>query len=301
MSAPELLIRGLSAERGGTPVLRQLGMTVPPGEITVLLGPSESGKTTLVRAICGLLRPQQGVIRVGGHDVLAATETELVEIRRGIAVMMGGPTVFDPATFGSLSVLDNLAYAVGKRGVDPLDAELRAMERLRELDLADVAALLPHELPAYARKRLALGRALVLDAPLTILDELDTGLDSSHRAQLLAAVERMHLRSGGTVLITTHDVGFARSLGHRVAILYGGYVVAEGDPDVLLRGIETNEQFEARYLNDDHPHPPVPRGSDRDNDRAFSFDPQLLLFAMAALIVMSAVLLVLGIGGDLPF
>ena len=296
-----MLIRGLSAERGGTPVLRELGMTVPPGEITVLLGPSESGKTTLVRAICGLLRPQRGVIRIGGDDVVAATETELLEIRRGIAVMMGGPTVFDPATFGSLSVLDNLAYALGKRGVDPFDATLRAMERLRELDLAGVAELLPHQLPAYARKRLALARALVLDAPLTILDELDAGLDPPHRAQVLSAVERMHLRTGGTVLITAHDVVFARTLGHRVAILYGGYVVAEGDPDVLLRGIDTNEQFEARYLNYDHPHTPVPRGTDRDNDRSISFDPQLLLFAMAALIIISALLLVLGIGGDLPF
>lgn len=256
MPAPDVQLDDVTTILDNTTVLDRLGLFVPAGKITVLMGPSGVGKTTLIKHVLGLLEPTAGTVRIGGQDLFAATPEQRREIRGGIGAMLGGHNLYDTSVFGSLSVLDNLTYTLRARGVPESQGHDRAMATLRELGLVEAEALLPEELSAHARKRLALARALVLDAPLTVLDEIDVGLDRDYAAAMLDAVRNLHARTGATLLVTTHTIELARSLADRLAILVRGRIVAVGSPIDLLDGVRTSEDFDRRFDFSDYSGPP---------------------------------------------
>lgn len=277
-----------------TPVLFRLGLHLAPGTVTVLMGPSGSGKTTLVRHLAGLVAPGRGTVTVDGVDVHAAGEAQLRRLRRGMSVLFGGPSVFESSLFGSLSAYDNLAYALDGRGLSPERVERVAMYRLREMRLHDRVDALPAELPAHGRKRLAIARTLAVEAPVLVLDELETGLDAAHAGALVAAVREQHERTGATVLITTHDIALARELADTVAILCHGRIVACGPPSELLHGVADSDDFDRRFRISDFLGPPDPDAARAELDeprrgsRTIELDPRLLVPALVVLALVTS-------------
>lgn len=277
-----------------TPVLFRLGLHLAPGTVTVLMGPSGSGKTTLVRHLAGLVAPGRGTVTVGGVDVHAAGETELRRLRRGMSVLFGGPSVFESWLFGSLSAYDNLTYALEGRGLSAERVERVAMHRLREMRLHDRADALPAELPAHGRKRLAIARTLAVEAPVLVLDELETGLDAAHADTLVAAVREQQERSGATVLVTTHDVALARELADVVAILCHGRIVACGPPSELLHGVDPASDLDHRFRISDLLGPPDPDATraelegPRRRSPTVELDPRLVVPALVVLALVTS-------------
>lgn len=283
-AAPAVRLAGVTTIVDGVAVLNGCSLDLDAGAVLVLMGPSGAGKSTLVRHLAGLLAPTRGSVEIGGADVGAAGERELRVLRRRMSVLLGGSSVFDGSLFASLTALENVAYGLDTRGVPAHRCADVAMSRLVELGLGDRATDLPAALPAHARKRLALARALVVDAPLLVIDELETGLDSVHRARVLAALRAQHERTGCTLVVTTHDVSLARELGGTVAVLGGGRVVAHGPAARLLEGVETGAEVEQRFaalvgvVRD-----PLPV----DEPRTFSIDERVLWTGLAALILVA--------------
>lgn len=298
-SPPGMRLDGVTTVLEDTPVLHRLTLDIPPGAITVVMGPSGSGKTTLIRHLTGMLEPDRGTVEVGGRNVWEADHAGLTRIRKDLSVMLGGSSVFDTSLFASLSAFENLDYSLEAHDVPEKERERRSMQRLQELGLADVAASRPETLPAHARKRLALARALVTDTPILILDDIEAGLDAAHSASMIGAVERWRERTHGTVLITTHDIKLARELGEHLAILCQGRIVAAGDAAELLDGVEGSDEFDRKFSVSELWGPldldAVQRDINSDSDdeengrrKGFTvtFDPQLMWAVAIAIVVV---------------
>jgi phospholipid/cholesterol/gamma-HCH transport system ATP-binding protein len=260
-TAPDVRCTELTVTLGGKPVLRGVDLYVPAGGVTALVGASGSGKTTLVKHLLGLRSPDQGTVTIGGQDVWASTPAELLELRRNLSALHGGPTVYEGSVFASLSVRDNLLAVlhekrthpagdtgkiatanpylklwVGRVGRRDADPELlgTAQRWLDRLDLVEVADQGMHEVSAGLRRRAALGAALAVDAQLYVLDDPDGAIDAIHRKIVVDALLDAHARTGATMLIVTHDIELALAVADRVAVLSRGRIVFDGDPDEAL-------------------------------------------------------------------
>jgi phospholipid/cholesterol/gamma-HCH transport system ATP-binding protein len=263
------------------PVLQGLDLVAPPGEITVLVGASGSGKTTLVKHILGLLPPDEGRVLIGGNDVWASTEAELLEVRRNLSALHSGSTIYQGSVYASLSVRENLLASLHEKyanpslaaggsrrraavtnpylklwteGVPKRDAvpELarRAQEWLTRFGLVEVADQQPYEVSGGLRRRAALAAALAVDVPLYVLDDPDAAIDAAHRRAVIDALLQTHDRTGATMLIATHDLDLAEIISDRMAVLAGGRIAFEGDPRQALDGMgrwyrTANEPFGA--------------------------------------------------------
>ena len=214
-------------------ILDGLDLAVPPGAITVLLGPSGAGKTVTIKHIVGLLKPWKGVVKVEGQDLAKISEAELFEIRRRMAVMLQGSLPFSCGLFDSLSVYDNVAYALKERRPNwaPERIDEVTTEHLRLVGLQDHGESMPREVSAGMKKRTALARALALDARIVILDDLDAGLDSVRLTLLCDLIRELHEDAESTLLVTTHNMKAARRLADYVAVIHDGRVVASGRAD----------------------------------------------------------------------
>lgn len=294
-TVPGVRLQGITTVVDDDPVLHRLDLDIPPGRITVLMGPSGAGKTTLIKHITGMLEPDRGTVEVGGKDVWRADDAGLRSIRRTMSVMLGGSSVFDTSLFGSLSAYENLNYSLKAHDVPEKERERRAMALLAEVGLGDKAADLPDSFPAHARKRLALARALVCDTPLLILDDIEAGLDSAHAAKMIGAIERWRERTEGTLLLTTHDIKLAREFGEHLAILGNGRIVATGEASELLDGVESSDAFDRRFAVSDLWGPldrdEVNRSlgeDDEDEQRGirFRYNPQITLMVAMAIVIM---------------
>jgi phospholipid/cholesterol/gamma-HCH transport system ATP-binding protein len=306
---PEVVVDDVTTILDGTAVMHHLRLVVPPGQITVLMGPSGVGKTTLIKHIVGLLEPSGGTVRIGGRDIWDMEKEQLREVRKGIGAMLGGHNLFSTSIFSSYTVLNNLIYSLEANGVPVQERHDRAMARLRELHLVDMFDLKPAELPAHANKRLALARALVLDAPLTVLDEIDVGLDAQHSTAMLNGVRSLRERTGCTLLLTTHNLSLARELADNLAIMVNGRIVAFGPPEEVLDGIVSTEDFDRKFEFSDFQGPPRLEDAEAAAERLrpeepkkFTFDPQMMIIAVVAIVLVTAVFLALKIfaPGTLP-
>jgi phospholipid/cholesterol/gamma-HCH transport system ATP-binding protein len=306
---PEVVVDDVTTILDDSAVMHHLRLVVPSGQITVLMGPSGVGKTTLIKHIVGLLEPSGGTVRIGGRDIWDMDKEGLREVRKGIGAMLGGHNLFSTSIFSSYTVLDNLMYTLEASGVAVQERHDRAMARLREMNLVEMFDRKPAELPAHANKRLALARALVLDAPLTVLDEIDVGLDATHSAAMVNGVHKLRERTGCTLLMTTHNLGLARELADNLAIMVNGRIVAFGPPDEVLEGIETTEDFDRKFEFSDFQGPPRLEDAEAAAERLrpkepknINFDPQMVIIAVVAIVLITAVFLALKIfaPGTLP-
>ena len=228
-SAVGLRLENVEVAFGTRPGLERISFAVAPGDHLVLLGPSGAGKTTLLRVIAGLDDLVSGRVYVNNRDI-----TELKPERRGVVYLHQTPSLFP-----HLSVLDNIGFPLEVRGVQKVEAREKARELLRQMQLGSYANRGASALSGGQRHRVALARALAAEPAVLLLDEPFAALDPGLRTEVRESVVLM-LRSEGelstkpSVVIVTHDVDEAASLGDRIAVLLDGRIVQESAPSELL-------------------------------------------------------------------
>ncbi|MEJ0011589.1 MAG: ABC transporter ATP-binding protein [Bauldia sp.] len=216
--APALELRGL-AKTFDRPAVDHLDLTVRAGEFYALLGPNGAGKTTTLRMVVGLLRPDDGSIKVQGIDALA----DPVAAKRQMAWVSDEPMIYD-----KLTPLEYLEFVAGLWGVESEKAEATANQLIDWLGLRPHADERCEGFSRGMRQKVALAGALVHDPSLIILDEPLTGLDAGTARQVKDLLQA-RVKAGGTVIMTTHILEVAERMAERIGVLTNGRLVAEGN------------------------------------------------------------------------
>lgn len=215
---------------GDREVFRGLSCAFPRGKISVILGGSGSGKSTILRLIGGLVRPQAGQILVEGEDVTRLAERHLYEVRRKLGMMFQGGALLD-----SLTVFDNLAFPL-REHTDLREPEIAdaVHEVLDAVGLADADRLLPGQLSGGMLKRVALARAIIRKPVILLCDEPFSGLDPVSVKTIAALLVRLNRRLGITMLVVSHHIASTMRMAHHVLLLFPDGKV-EGTPAELDR------------------------------------------------------------------
>ena len=226
---------------GPNRVLQGLDMDLPAGKISVLLGPSGTGKSVCIRHIVGLTNPDAGDVLVHGISVPRMSDDELLAMRKRFGVLFQ-----DGALFGSMNIYDNVAWPL-RQLTDRSDDEIEdaVMRRLNEVGLESAWNLLPGELSGGMRKRAGLARALVMDPDVVLFDEPDSGLDPVRTALLCELIEEVHEENGGTYVVITHDILSTRRLAQHIAVLWQGRIVECGSAEDVL---SSDQPFVSQFL-----------------------------------------------------
>src|ERR687888_260470 len=227
---------------GRTRVLNGLNLGLPNDQISMVLGPSGTGKSVLIKHIVGLLYPDAGDVLVHGESVPNLTDDELFEMRKKFGLLFQ-----DGALFGSMNVFDNTAFPL-RQHTDKSEEEIAEIcnRRLGEVGLADATQKMPNELSGGMRKRAGFARALVLDPAVVMFDQPDSGLDPVRTALLCELIREIHDESRGCYLVISHDLGTARRIADFLAVLWKGRIVECGPSDELF---DSDNEFVAQFLN----------------------------------------------------
>jgi phospholipid/cholesterol/gamma-HCH transport system ATP-binding protein len=218
-------IEGLSKSFGKLEVLKNITFSVEPGEIFVLMGPSGSGKSVLLKHIVGLELPTAGRVTVNGRD--ASSEETREQVRMALVFQSG-------ALFNSLSVYDNLALYPREHQVgDEASIRERVMRALQILSLEGTAQKSPSELSGGMKKRVAIARALVMEPQLMLYDEPTSELDPVMSATISEIIATLKDEYHVTTIVVSHDRELALGIADRVGILMGGELVSLGTPAEL--------------------------------------------------------------------
>ena len=236
-----LAVEGLHKSFGRTEVLRGIDLELAEHEVVCLIGASGSGKSTLLRCV-NLIEPvDSGRIVVHGNEV-TRRGVDVNRVRRGIGIVFQAFNLFP-----HMSVLRNVALAPrAVLGLGRADADARARELLARFGLADKAADYPDRLSGGQQQRVAIARALAMEPRLMLLDEVTSALDPELVAEVLEVIRE--LAAGGmTMLIATHEMGFARDIADRVCFLDGGVILEHGTPAEIFSN--PREQRTRQFLD----------------------------------------------------
>jgi phospholipid/cholesterol/gamma-HCH transport system ATP-binding protein len=216
--------RDLHKSFGPNEVLSGVDLKVPEGVISVILGPSGTGKSVLLKHIIGLLSPDAGDVLIRGRPLSGMSRSQVLSLRREIGVMFQ-----DGALFSTMNVFDNTAFPLRQHS-DLNEGEIRdvVLERLSGVGLSDALDRLPAQLSGGMRKRAGLARALVLEPSIVLCDEPDSGLDPVRTALLGDVLVDQHAQYGGTMIVVTHNVALAQRISDHVSILWQGRVLESG-------------------------------------------------------------------------
>jgi polar amino acid transport system ATP-binding protein len=237
-ATPMILAEGVHKRFGSNEVLKGIDMTVRRGEVVCLLGPSGSGKSTFLRCINHLEAINRGRITVDG-DVVGYREKDgrLHELSESVAVRQRAEIgmVFQRFNlFAHKTAQQNITEApILVKGVDRRQAEARAHELLLRVGLADRGSAYPSQLSGGQQQRVAIARALAMDPKLMLFDEPTSALDPELVGDVLDVMRDL-ATAGMTMVVVTHEIGFAREVGDRVVFMDGGVVVEEGPPAQVL-------------------------------------------------------------------
>lgn len=225
---PMLELRDIHLAYGSNVVLKGVNLTVNRGEVVVLVGPSGGGKSSLLRCANLLQRIDSGQIRLEGDDLLGGRLSE-DQVRQRVGMVFQHYYLFP-----HLTALKNLTLAPRKVLKEPVDqAEGRAREYLRKVGLADKVDHYPDQLSGGQQQRVAIARALMMQPHVMLFDEATSALDPELVGEVLAVMKDL-AKSGMTMLVVTHEMGFAREVGDRVVLMVGGNIVEEGPPSQVL-------------------------------------------------------------------
>ncbi len=215
--------RSVSKRFGTVEAVRSLTLDVADGELMVLVGPSGSGKTTALRILAGLEAADSGAIEIDGRVVNGVAPRE-----RDVAMVFQ-----DYALYPQMSVRDNMAFGLRRRRLDRAEISRRVAETCEILGLADLLDRRPRELSGGQQQRVALGRALVREPRVLLMDEPLSNLDAQLRVQARAEIRRLQQEVGTTTIYVTHDQLEALSLGDRIAVMNDGALEQVGTPEEL--------------------------------------------------------------------
>jgi len=229
VSAPVLAAHRLGFGYRGKPVGRDMDLELRAGEVLCLLGPNGSGKTTLFKTMLGLLPPQGGEVRLGGRPIGALARDE---IARSVAYVPQAQAAHFPFRVADMVVMGRTAH-LGPFASPSREDHAKARAALDVLGIADLAETEYTRISGGQRQLVLVARALAQDAPAIVMDEPTASLDFGNQVVVLSEVRRLAGR-GLAVLLSTHDPDHAFSIGHRVALLDEGRLVALGRPDEVL-------------------------------------------------------------------
>jgi len=226
-----IVVEGLRKSFGTNVVHDGVSFTVYDGEIFVVIGPSGTGKSVLLKQIAGLIRPDSGRIYVYGMDVLNLKGEELIKFRETLTYVFQNGALFD-----SLPVWYNVAfYLIEKKGIKEEDAKEKAKYYLSLLGLSGTEDLYPSELSGGMRKRVAVARALCMNPKCILFDEPTSGLDPVMTAVLDRLILKLKREFGKTCVVVSHDMTSTFRIADRVAVLWNGRIVEVGTPEEIKR------------------------------------------------------------------
>lgn len=224
-------ISGLNKSFGATHVLNDISLEIAPGERVVVIGPSGTGKSTLLRCLNYLDRPDSGVIRIGDLSVDAetASRADILGLRRRTGFVFQ-----NYALFANKTARENITEAlITVKGQSKAEANARADEILGETGLSDKADSYPAALSGGQQQRVGIGRAMALDSDLLLFDEPTSALDPEWVGEVLDLMRRV-AEQRQTMLIVTHEMQFAREIADRIIFMDGGKIVEQAPPTELL-------------------------------------------------------------------
>ncbi|HYF24382.1 MAG TPA: ATP-binding cassette domain-containing protein [Baekduia sp.] len=234
--------RDLHKGFGSRQILTGTDLRVPEGVISVVLGPSGTGKSVLLNHVIGLMRPDRGDVLVRGRSLNSMSRSEVLALRLEVGVMFQ-----DGALFSAMDVFDNVAFPL-RQHTDLSEAEVHdiVMRHLGSVGLADAVRKRPGELSGGMRKRAGLARALVLDPGIILCDEPDSGLDPVRTALLAELLAEQHGEMGGTMVVITHNIALARRIAEHVSVLWQGKVLEAGPAEQVF---DSETPFVRQFLS----------------------------------------------------
>jgi phospholipid/cholesterol/gamma-HCH transport system ATP-binding protein len=229
---------------GRNHVLRGLNMSLPEGQISMIIGPSGTGKSVCIKHMVGLLYPDQGDVLVYGQSVPSLSDDDLFAMRKKFGVLFQ-----DGALFGSINLYDNVAFPL-RQHTEKSDEEIAEIvnRRLREVGLGGEGEKMPNQLSGGMRKRAGFARALVLEPKIVLFDEPDSGLDPVRTALLCELIKEIHAENGGCYVVITHDIMSARRVAEHIAVLWKGQIVESGPAADLFA---SENPFVRQFLSGD--------------------------------------------------
>lgn len=240
-NTPMIQMDNVHKSFGPKHVLQGLNLTVQKGESVVIIGGSGTGKSVALKSILGIIKPEQGSIKVDGTEVTTLSNRERKPILAKIGMLFQGSALFD-----SIPVWQNVAFGlIQGKGMNKSEAREIAVEKLRRVGLTpDVGDLSPAELSGGMQKRVGLARAIASEPEIIFFDEPTTGLDPIMADVINDLIVECVTDLGATTLSITHDMASARKIADRIAMLYEGKIIWEGDKkEIDSSGNDFVDQF----------------------------------------------------------
>ena len=227
-------VKNLEKSFGDLHILKGISTTIEKGEKVVVIGPSGSGKSTFLRCLNRLEQPTSGQIIFEGRDITGMSEKELCAVREKMGMVFQHFHLFD-----HLTIRKNLTLAPVKLKLLSKDeANKNAMAMLEKVGLADKADAYPKQLSGGQKQRIAIARSLVMNPDVMLFDEPTSALDPEMVGEVLSLMKTL-ADDGMTMVVVTHEMGFAREVASRVMFMEGGYIVEENSPDKFFSNPES--------------------------------------------------------------
>lgn len=249
-SEPMISVIGLYKSFGEKKVLNGVDLEIGRGESLMLVGGSGAGKSVLIKHIIGLLQPDEGNVVVDGIDLTVAPPEEVLELRKRF-----GMSFQEGALFDSMTVFENIAFPIRRHGSkDPEVISKRVEECLKLVRLPGIGDKLPSELSGGMRRRVGFARAIALEPQILLFDEPTTGLDPINTAAIGGVINQLREELGVTAVTITHDMGLAKIIADRVAMMRRGRILAIDTP---ARFLESEHWFVRAFLDGEVPEEDV--------------------------------------------
>src|SRR5947209_6566973 len=254
----EIGVKGLTKTFGSQTVWEDLTCDIPKGKITVMLGPSGTGKSVFLKHVMGLLKPDRGEIWIDGKNIPSLSERELYKVRRKFGVLFQ-----DGALFGSMNVYDNTAFPL-REHTRKSEKEIRqiVIEKLEMVGLRGAEKKLPGEISGGMKKRAGLARALVLDPDIVMFDEPDSGLDPVRTAFLSELIRDLNAQIGMTSVVVTHDIATTRRVADYIGMIARQHLVKFGTAKEMF---ESDHPVVRQFLAGDTDGP-IGMAEEKDED-----------------------------------